>query len=44
MASRWLWSNQLIAEALMIPLRMIMGEVVADDLGEEPFTKHERLL
>src|SRR5262249_50942045 len=44
MASRWLWSNQLIAEALMIPLRMIMGEVLADDLGEESFTQHERLL
>src|SRR5215813_12201180 len=42
MASRWLWSHQLIVEALMIPLRMIMGEVLADDLGEEPFTQHER--
>jgi hypothetical protein len=26
MASLWLWSNQLIAEALMIPLLMVMGE------------------
>jgi hypothetical protein len=42
--SRWLWSNQLIAPALMIPLGMIMGEVLADDLVKEPFTEHEHLL
>jgi hypothetical protein len=44
MASLWLWSNQLIAEALMIPLGMIMGEVLADDMVEKPFTSHEQLL
>ena len=28
----------------MIPLGMIMGEVLADDLAEEPFTEHEHRL
>jgi hypothetical protein len=35
-ASFWLWSNQLVAEALIIPLRMIVRELLLDHIGQRP--------
>jgi hypothetical protein len=29
-AKAWFWGNELVGEALMIPLGMIMGQVLVD--------------
>jgi hypothetical protein len=40
----WLWGNELVAETLMIPLRMIVAQVLVDRIIQCAFTQHNHLL
>lgn len=43
-AERWLWSNTLIAEALVIVLSMIMRQILLDHLGQRPLAQQDYLI
>jgi hypothetical protein len=43
MVSLWLWRNQLIAEALMIALRMIMRQILPQNIVERILAQDHHL-
>jgi hypothetical protein len=40
----WFWSNTLIAEALVIPLGVIMHQILLDDMEQQSLAQHEHLI